>query len=133
MFSIILKEVKKVFITICILGIAVLGGTVAFNYFDSTVLYGFLFGSLYTLANFTLLGTISAKAVTMLPHRARQHMMLNYFIRYLLTAIVIYVGFKAPYIDGFVVIIMLFAPKITYYAIGFADFIKEAILIRKDK
>lgn len=133
MLSIILSEVKKVFITVCVLGVAIVGGTVAFSMFDSSIIYGYLFGAFYTLANFLLLGTISAKAVMMPPHKAKQYMMTHYFIRYILTGSILFIGFKTPYMNGWVVVILLLSPKITYYIIGFAQVIKDAISVRKDK
>ncbi len=132
MFGIILKEVKKVSITTVVMAILIIFVSAAIRMFDDSIIYSVLFGTLYTVSNFALLGTIAAKAITFDKRKAKVHMIVNNVIRYLITAFVMYVSFIAPYLNGWVVTSFLFAPKITYYSIEVANMVKNLFTTRKD-
>ncbi len=116
--NIILQELKKIAVTLGILTLLLLPlgllPTVGFARMGISL----LFGDLYTLANFFLLGNICDKVCRKTPHQAKRTMQLHFFIRTLLAAVVVFASFKLPYLTPLGVIPPLFAPKLTYFAIG---------------
>ena len=118
--EIILKELKKVALTLVGMDILIFAGGLLCRVNPLTMLISLLFGSLFTLANFMLLGSLCQKACTKHPLHAKRFMIVNYTIRLLLAAVVIVASFKLPYPNPFGVILPLFAPKITFF--GWAIF-----------
>jgi len=60
---------------------------------------GLIFGSLISILNFMELGNTLNRAVTMAPDKAQSFTTVKYFIRYIVTAVVLYVSIVAPYIN----------------------------------
>lgn len=116
--EIILKEMKKQAITLSILVVILfpIGILCGVNWL--TMLLSVLFGSLFTLANFMLLGSICDKACRKSPEKARTYMQFNYTLRILLVGIVILASLKLSYLSPLGVIPPLFAPKITYFMVA---------------
>jgi len=85
------------------------------GYLNSAFIIGALFGCLYTLLNFILMGYAVNKSVTApSPAKAQAYMAVSYFLRYAITAAVIYIALKAEYLNAVAVIIPLFFPKIIF-------------------
>lgn len=114
--EIILKELKKVAVTVGIIAVLTLLVGLFCGAGFLSMLVSLLFGGLFTLANFYLLGSLCQKACTKTPERAKRYMQLNYAARLILVAIVIVAAFKLSYLNPAGVILPLFAPKLTYFA-----------------
>ena len=118
--EIILKELKKVALTLAGMDILIFIGGLLFRVNPFTMAISLVFGSLFTLANFMLLGSLCQKACTKTPLRAKRFMIMNYIARLLLAAVVIIASFELSYLNPVGVILPLFAPKITFF--GWAIF-----------
>lgn len=116
--ELILKEMKKVAVTIGLMAAVLLTAGAFWDVDWQKLLLSLLFGGLYTLANFMLLGTVCAKACRKPPQKAKTYMQLHYALRLLLTGVVILASFQMPYLVPVGVIVPLFAPKLTYLAAG---------------
>lgn len=116
--DIILKEMKKVAVTLGILFVILfpIGLLCGIGWLE--MLVSLLFGSLFTLANFMLLGSVCDRASRKPPNKAKIYMQLNYILRLVLTGIVILASFQMSYLTPLGVIVPLFAPKLTYFAVG---------------
>ncbi|MBS7525817.1 ATP synthase subunit I [Fusibacter paucivorans] len=61
--------------------------------------YGLVFGSAISALNFVELGNTLRRAVTMSPAKAQGYATRKYFVRYIVTGVVLYVSIVAPYIN----------------------------------
>lgn len=73
---------------------------------------GLVFGSAISLLNFIELANTLSRAVAMPPDKAQTFTVVKYFIRYIVTAIVLYVSIVAPYINVLGTILGLIIIKI---------------------
>lgn len=73
--------------------------------------YGITFGGSIGILNFVELGKTLEKAITMNPRRAQAYTASKYFIRYIITGIVLFVSLKADYINVLGTIIGLLSVK----------------------
>lgn len=73
---------------------------------------GLVFGSAISLLNFIELANTLSRAVGMPPDKAQTFTVIKYFIRYIVTAIVLYVSIVAPYINVLGTILGLIIIKI---------------------
>lgn len=73
---------------------------------------GLIFGSAISLLNFIELANTLTRAVGMPPDKAQTFTVVKYFIRYIVTAIVLYVSIVAPYINVLGTILGLIIIKI---------------------
>ncbi|MCT4661758.1 MAG: ATP synthase subunit I [Tissierellales bacterium] len=76
---------------------------------------GVFFGSMFSILNFRLLALTLEKAVNKGPRKARNYAMSRYTIRYMLTGIVLFIGFRAPYINVIAVIVGLLVVKLVIF------------------
>ena len=127
------KEMKKIAVVLGLMAAAVLavGGFCGIGLPE--LLISLLFGSLFTLANFMLLGTVCAKACRKPPAKAKVYMQLHYAVRMLLTGVVILASFKMPYLVPAGVIVPLFAPKLTYLSAGIWSSVWDRRRNKKEK
>ncbi len=103
----IIKISKMVFIlNILILVILFLSSKLSIEIF-----YGLMFGSIFSILNLRLLSLSLEKAVKMDPGKAQIYVSTRYFIRMILTGLVILISLRAPYINALGTIIGLFLPK----------------------
>jgi len=72
---------------------------------------GYIFGGAIGVLNFIELGKTLEKAVTMNPAKAQGYAASKYFVRYIITGIVIFVSLKANYINALGTIIGLLLVK----------------------
>ncbi len=117
------REAKKVVITLLIIDVLCIVISLITKTFNLTVIGGIILGFVFTMLNFFLLGTIVEKAIFKSPRAAKRYMQLNYFTRYILTGTIMAIGFISPYINPWCVVISIFAPKLTYFSIGFYQLI----------
>ncbi|RKD21982.1 ATP synthase I chain [Caminicella sporogenes DSM 14501] len=102
-----IRTIKLVFIIDLILIV------LSFLIFDKSMpwILGLIFGSAISSLNFIELGKTLERAVTMPPSRAQAYAASKYFVRYIITGVVIYVSLKADYINVLGTIIGLFLVK----------------------
>jgi len=99
--ELVLSIVKKAIFIIAILII------ISFIFLDKpmTWVYGYIFGGLIGILNFILLAKTMEKAVSMPPHKAQGYASVNYFIRFVITGVVLIIAFKAEYINAVAAIV----------------------------
>lgn len=73
---------------------------------------GLFFGSIFGILNFRLLALTLEKSVSKSPKRIQVYVMSRYMVRYVLTGIVLFVGFKADYMNIIAVIVGMFLVKL---------------------
>lgn len=94
-FQLRLKIYKYTIIVMCIIAACI--AIFADDFIP--LIYGLVFGTLISILNFTLLAKTLEKAVYMMPHKAKMYASSQYFIRYIIYGIVIYISLKADYIN----------------------------------
>lgn len=90
---------KKLFIQLGILLILI--SVVSLFLMDKPQLFilGLLFGAATSILNFLELSNTLKRAVVMVPAKAQSFVAMKYFIRYAVTAIVLFISIVAPYIN----------------------------------
>lgn len=117
--GIILSEAKKIAITLAVMDVLIVVVALLSKKLDASVIIGIIYGFIFALLNFILLGTVVSKALTMDEKHAKHHMRVNYAIRFVLLAIILAIPFISGKINGWVVAISMLSPKITYFTIGY--------------
>lgn len=112
--------VKRSIILIAIISLIIL---VAFKN-PKPYIYGLLFGSIINLLNFRLMYLSTRKAMSLNISRAQRHAVTNYFIRYMIYAIVLIVSIKAEYLSMYTVILGFFTVKLVILSDAFYDTVK---------
>ncbi len=123
--DIILTEAKKVAITLLLIDIGIVVFTLAAKMFDSSIIYGMIYGFIFAELNFILLGTVVEKALSMDAKNAKKHMKINYIMRFALLFIILAIPFISTKINGWCVVLAMLSPKFTYFTIGFAGLIPK--------
>jgi len=98
-------------------------------------IYGLAFGGSIGILNFIELGMTLEKAVTMSPGRAQAYAAAKYFVRYLITGIVLVISLKADYINVLGTILGLMQVKLVIIILNLfnsKEFFKK-IFIRKEE
>lgn len=90
---------KKLFIQLGILLIFI--SVVSFFLMDEPLNFviGLAFGAATSILNFLELSNTLKRAVLMVPAKAQSFVAMKYFIRYAVTAIVLFISIVAPYIN----------------------------------
>lgn len=109
------KEFKQVLISIVFFNLFFIGLSLALNFFSKGLVVGSIFGAIFSFLNFFLLADIVLKSVKKSSNRAKSYISVNYFLRYILTGIFIFICVKYDSINGFIAIGNLFVPKIALY------------------
>lgn len=78
---------------------------------DQPILVGILFGTLFSILNFSLLALTLDKAVEMGPEKAQLYASSRYFLRMGITALIVIISLKADYINTIGTIVGLIMPK----------------------
>lgn len=117
--GIIYTESKKLTVTALAMDLLYTAASLIFHFFSASILFGALFGYLFMILNFSLLGTTLERSFGMDEKRARRFLRANYILRYLILGIVLAIAAVSEKIDFWIVAITLLAPKITYTVIGF--------------
>ncbi|MCT4592767.1 MAG: ATP synthase subunit I [Anaeromicrobium sp.] len=89
-------------------------GTIATILFDNSkpIIMALIFGTIIGILNFRLLAMTLEKASQMEPRQAQVYVTSRYFVRYIITGLVLYVAIKAEYLNVIGVIIGLVLIKI---------------------
>lgn len=90
------REIAK--FTIILFGLVSLAAYVLLKT-PTTFIVGLIFGTLIGVLNFMELGKTLKKAVTLRPQDASMYAAKKYFLRFVLTAVVLYVSVTAPHIN----------------------------------
>jgi len=98
---------KLVIVVLILIGISYVTFSQPFPF-----ILGIIFGSAISALNFIELANTLSRAITMPQDKAQSFTVTKYFIRYIVTAVVIYVSIVAPYINIVGTIIGLFIIKI---------------------
>ncbi|QZY55520.1 ATP synthase subunit I [Crassaminicella profunda] len=98
------------------------------------MILGLIFGTLINMLNFRALALTLERAVHMVPRQAQLYTSSRYFIRYITSAVVIFVGIKADYLNVIGVIIGLVMIKIIILVTNLFNDISfyKRIFIRKE-
>ncbi|QXM06713.1 ATP synthase subunit I [Crassaminicella indica] len=98
------------------------------------MIFGLVFGTFISMLNFRLLALTLEKAVHMIPRQAQLYASSRYFIRYIISGIVIFIGIKAEYLNVIGVIIGLVMIKIIILATNLFNDLSfyKRIFIRKE-
>ena len=88
---------------------------------------GMIFGSSINILSFILMGKTTEKAVLMKPSKAYSYTLGNYFIRYAIYFVVLFVAAKANYINFLTTVLGFFIIKIVILSSAIYESIKEAI------
>lgn len=103
-------QIKIIKIDLIVLSIMII---TSFIFFENPMIWvkGYIFGGLIGILNFMQLARTMEKAVTMNPGSAQSYASINYFVRFVIMAVVIVVALKADYINALAVIIGLLMIK----------------------
>lgn len=82
---------------------------------------GLVLGSTISVLTFMLLANTLVKASFMSPGRAQIYMGVNYFLRFAIIAIVLYISTQMPYLNVFATVIGIFMVKGILYFIQLSD------------
>lgn len=91
-------------------------GLMLFGFWASDPLFfvlGVLFGGAYSILNFRFMQLTFDKAMKMPSARAQKYVQTRYFLRYLLTGVVIYAAIINPWVNIVGVLLGLIAVKIS--------------------
>ena len=97
---------------------------------------GYIFGGLIGILNFLLLGNTMYKASTMDPARARVYASVNYYIRLIITAVVIIIALKAEYLNVISVVVgIILIKQVIFFSQVFNNkkFFKNILKRKEDK
>lgn len=114
--NIVFPEIKRIAIGSIICNIVFLIASALFSLFSKELFLGSIIGTVYAIVNFMLIGVSVSDAMKKTPKQAQISMVISYFIRMAITALVIFIGLSSDYINPIGVIIPLFFPKAVLYA-----------------
>lgn len=116
------KQLSQIAVGILILSTIMVLCFLVLGYFDKTVVFGAILGSGWAFANFTLLAIAVQKAVDKEDGQAaKAYMSGTYTLRLILTAVMVIVAIKLPYVNYLAAIIPIVFPRITIMAVGLID------------
>lgn len=121
----IFEEAKKVCITILVISAIFLVFSIFFGFFGYDVIIGIVYGTIYTLINFSLLGVAVQNAILRNPRSAKIYIQTQYAIRFAFAALALTIAILSPYINYIIVFLCMLSPKITYFSIGIYSLINK--------
>lgn len=99
-----------------VLDVICLGATWMLGYPPKQMALGLLFGTLFLLLNFQLIGiSVKRSLGSLSPEIAKRKMTIGALGRYALSGVVIWVGIRSPILNVFGVVFPLLYPKLIYY------------------
>ena len=101
-----------------------------------SIVIGFTFGTLISILTFFELARTTARVVTMDPGKAKGYATRHYFLRFIVTGVVIYISITAPYINAFGTFLGLLLIKfVIYFTNLFNDknYFKNIFVRKEDK
>ena len=99
-----------------VLDVICLGISWMLGYPPKPMALGLLFGTLFLLLNFQLIGiSVKRSLGSLSPENAKRKMTIGALGRYVLSGVVIWVGIRSPILNVFGVVFPLLYPKLIYY------------------
>lgn len=130
----IFPEVKRVARTQTALALVCVLAALLFGALDYRVLVGVLYGFLFSMLYFILLGFVVKTALERPPEQAKRYLKINYAGRYLLLFAILAVAFLSNHVNPWCVCVSFLAPKLTYTLAGFSDYFRDRFgLPEKDR
>ena len=109
-----------------VLDVICLGITWMLGYPPKQMALGLLFGTLFLLLNFQLIGiSVKRSLGSLSPEIAKRKMTLGALGRYALSGVVIWVGIRSPMLHVFGVVLPLLYPKLIYYFGAVVDLFRK--------
>ncbi|MBO7149099.1 MAG: ATP synthase subunit I [Clostridia bacterium] len=101
---------------------AIVAVVIAFTpYFDYTIITGALLGTIGASLSFTFLGYVVSKAVEKDEKNAQHYVQASYTARLLFMAVVIVVGIKLPYFNGYMTALGFLLIRPSVMIVNFLD------------
>ena len=101
---------------------AIAAAVIAFTpYFDYTIVTGALLGTLGASLSFTFLGYVVSKAVEKDEKNAQHYVQASYTARLLFMAVVIVIGIKLPYFNGYMTALGFLLIRPSVMIVSFLD------------
>ncbi|WP_077369530.1 ATP synthase subunit I [Anaerosalibacter sp. Marseille-P3206] len=119
------KVISKIIKLTIAISIVIVGLLAIFIKDAKNYILGMIFGSSISVLSFILMGITTKRAVHMDSSRAYGYTVRNYFLRYLIYFIVLFVAAVADYLNLFTTILGLFMIKIVILSGAIYDNIKE--------
>lgn len=126
------KVISKIIKVTIALSLIIIGLLAIFSK-DKSYPLGMIFGSSISVLAFILMGITTNKAVQMEPSKAQGYAIGNYFIRYTIYFVVLFVAALADYINLFTAILGLLMIKIVILSSAIYDTIKEYVKRKSNK
>ncbi len=98
--------------------IVVTGISLFFIKIDKTIISGFLIGYVFTVLKLFLIERIIMNSLKKNPEKAESYVKLHYFIRFLLTFLILLISFADSSINGYVVAVLFILLKPAAYIYG---------------
>ncbi len=127
LMNFIFAEVKRVALTLAILDGGWVLGALLLGRLDHRVVVGALYGFIFTLLCFVLLGVVVKNALDRPADKAKRYLQINYIGRYALLFAIFAVAFLSEHVDPWCVAVSFLAPKLTYTLIGFWDHFRSRL------
>lgn len=109
-----------------VLDVVCLGITWMLGYPPKQMALGLLFGTLFLLLNFQLIGiSVKRSLGSLSPEIAKRKMTVGALGRYALSGVVIWVGIRSPMLHVFGVVLPLLYPKLIYYFGAVVDLFRK--------
>ena len=117
MDEIISQETLRLAKGAVVLDVICFGVTWALGYPPKQMALGLLFGTLFLLLNFQLIGiSVKRSLNSSVPDVAKRRMTIGALGRYALSGVVIWVGISSPLLHVLGVVLPLLYPKVIYYS-----------------
>ena len=109
-----------------VLDVICLGMTWMLGYPPKQMVLGLLFGTLFLLLHFQLIGiSVKRSLGSLSPENAKRRMTVGALGRYVLSGVVIWVGIRSPILNVFGVVLPLLYPKLIYYIGAVIDLFRK--------
>ncbi len=111
--DIVFKETKKLILPCTIMAVLAFIGFAIFGFYTINIALCILFGTVYSLVNYIMIGASLYIALTKGERQANAYMTGSYILRFVVLGAIIYYTLMIPEINTFAVVLPLFFPKIT--------------------
>lgn len=109
--NIVFDEIKKLLVPCFVQTVLIYGIFAYFGYGNIGVFATLVFSTIYSLLNFWILGAAISTALSKSPVSAQVYMVMQYFVRYIITGGILYYAVILPSINPLAVALPMFFPK----------------------
>lgn len=110
--NVVFSETKKLILPIVFLDSILITFLFITNQSNIVDIIAIILASAYSLVNFFMIGSAIAVSVEKTVKKAQGYMVSQYFVRYVITGMIIYYSVIIPEINVFTIVLPLFFPKI---------------------